>query len=464
MQVDPRSGAQHDADGLPPRQRFLAIATVVLAVSIAVLDGSIANLALPVIAADFKASGADAIWIINSYQIAMAVCLLPLASLGEVVGYRRVYQGGLLLFTLASLACAASGDMLQLSLARVLQGIGAAGILSVNTALIRFIYPTRLLGRAIGYNALVAGTANALGPTVAGFILHLGSWHWLFLINIPLGLLSLLIGWKALPANPLSARQFDRQSALLCMGFIGLLLYTIDAVGHLQGGWVVAGCAVLTALCLMLLLKWQSHSAPMLPLDLLRIPLFALSIGTSFCSFAAQMSVFVMLPFMLQNYLGMGTARAGLLLTAWPIAVALTGVVAGKLSDRLSAGLLGGIGLGIMCLGLLSLLVVTPATPDGVIAAMFAVCGLGFGLFQSPNNRTLISAAPRERTGGASGMLGTARLTGQTVGASVVAMMLELFAAPYGMVLWCAAALAGAACLVSFSRLRYAEAGARAGK
>ncbi|MFJ3058561.1 MFS transporter [Herbaspirillum sp. NPDC087042] len=464
MQVHTSSGAQHDADGLPARQRFLAIATVVLAVSIAVLDGSIANLALPAIAADFKASGADAIWIINSYQIAMAVCLLPLASLGEVVGYRRVYLGGLLLFTLSSFACAVSGDMLQLSLARVLQGLGAAGILSVNTALIRFIYPTRLLGRAIGYNALVAGTANALGPTVAGFILHLASWHWLFLINIPLGLLSLVIGWKALPVNPLSARKFDRQSALLCMGFIGLLLYTVDAIGHLQGGWVVAGCALLTALCLMLLLKWQSHSAPMLPLDLLRIPLFALSIGTSFCSFAAQMSVFVMLPFMLQNYLGMGTARAGLLLTAWPIAVALTGVVAGKLSDRLSAGLLGGIGLGIMCLGLLSLLTVTPATPDGVIAAMFAVCGFGFGLFQSPNNRTLISAAPRERTGGASGMLGTARLTGQTVGASVVAMMLELFAAPYGLVLWCAAALAGAACLVSFSRLRYAEARTRAGK
>lgn len=455
MQASLPSGAIADADGLPARQRFLAIATVVLAVTMAVLDGSIANLALPAIASDFRASDADAIWIINSYQIAMAVCLLPLASLGEVVGYRRVYLGGLLLFTLSSLACAASADMLQLSLARVLQGLGAAGILSVNTALIRFIYPTRMLGRAIGYNALVAGTANALGPTVAGLILHLASWHWLFLINIPLGLVSLLIGWRALPANPLSARRFDRQSALLCMGFIGLLLYTVDAIGHLQGGWVVAACALATALCLLLLLKWQSRSAPMLPLDLLRIPLFALSIGTSFCSFAAQMAVFVMLPFMLQNALGLDSARAGLLLTAWPIAVALTGVVAGKLSDRVSAGLLGGIGLGIMCLGLLSLLSVHAGTPHGLIVAMFALCGMGFGLFQSPNNRTLISAAPRERTGGASGMLGTARLTGQTVGASVVALMLEVARAPYALVLCSAAALAGAACLVSLSRLRY---------
>ncbi|MBN9357990.1 MAG: MFS transporter [Herbaspirillum huttiense] len=442
-------------DGLPPRQRLLAIATVVLGLSIAVLDGSIANLALPVMATDLKASDADAIWVINSYQIAMAVCLLPLASLGEVIGYRRVYLGGLFLFTLASLACAASGDMLQLSLARVLQGLGAAGILSVNTALIRFIYPARQLGRAIGYNALVAGTGNALGPTVAGVILHLGSWHWLFLINIPLGLAALAVGSRALPFNPLSARRFDRQSALLCMAFIGLLLYTIDAIGHLQGGWVVAGCALLTAISLALLLKLQSPSAPMLPLDLLRIPLFALSIGTSFCSFAAQMAVFVMLPFMLQNHLGMGAARAGMLLTAWPVAVALTGVVAGKLSDRVAAGLLGGIGLAVMCLGLLALLTVDRSTPDGLMLAMFAVCGIGFGLFQSPNNRTMISAAPRERTGGASGMLGTARLTGQTVGASVVAMLMGFSGSPYALVLCFAAALAGAASLVSLSRLRY---------
>ncbi|TWC64582.1 MFS transporter [Herbaspirillum sp. SJZ099] len=455
MQAQNDTRAWQDADGLPGRQRILAIATVVLAVAIAVMDGSIANLALPAIAHDLRATDADAIWIINSYQIAMAVCLLPLASLGEVAGYRRVYLSGLVLFTAASLACALAGDMLQLSLARVLQGIGAAGILSVNTALIRFIYPARLLGRAIGYNALVAGTATALGPSVAGLILHWASWHWLFLINIPLGIAALAIGWKALPFNPLSRRKYDLSSALVCMVFVGLLLYTVDAVGHVQGWGVVALCALLTAASLALLLKLQSAAAPMLPLDLLRIPLFALSIGTSFCSFAAQMATFVMLPFMLQNHLGMSAAHAGLLLTAWPIAVALTGALAGKLSDRMSAGWLGGVGMAIMCVGLLSLLAVERTTSDLAIVLLFALCGFGFGLFQSPNNRTLISAAPRSRTGGASGMLGTARLTGQTVGASLVALMLTLSSAPYALVLWSAALLAGMACVVSVSRIRY---------
>lgn len=439
-------------DGLPPKQRIPAIVTVVLAVAIAVMDGSIANLALPSIARDMNASAPQAIWIINSYQIAMAICLLPLASLGEVIGYRRIYMTGLALFTVASLTCGLSDTLWQLSLSRVLQGIGAAGILSVNTALIRFIYPTRLLGRAIGYNALVAGTASALGPTIAGVILHFASWHWLFLVNIPLGVISLAIGFGALPYNPLSDREYDFKSALLCMSFVGFLLYGIDAVAHLEANTTIAASALLCLLALLALLRFQSRQAPMLPLDLLRIPLFSLSIGTSFCSFAAQTATFVMLPFLLQNHLGMSAAHSGLLLTAWPISVALTAPLAGRLSDRFSAGFLGGAGLAILALGLLALLLIDRQSVDIVIALHFAVCGFGFGLFQSPNNRTMISAAPRSRTGAASGMLGTGRLVGQTMGASVVALVLSTSQTPYSTVLWCAATLAGMACLVSFTR------------
>jgi DHA2 family multidrug resistance protein-like MFS transporter len=442
------------ADGLPKEERILAVATVVLAVAIAVMDGSIANLALPSIAFDMHATASEAIWIINSYQIAMAVCLLPLASLGEVISYRRIYLVGLAMFTLASLACAMSNTMLQLSLARVLQGVGAAGILSVNTALIRFIYPSRLLGRAIGYNALVAGAATALGPTAAGMILHFASWHWLFLINIPLGLLSLAIGFNALPFNAVSDRKYDVLSAGLCMVFVGMLLYTVDAVAHLQGWRIALMCALVTSASLLLLLRLQSKNAPMLPLDLLRIRLFALSLGTSVGSFAAQTATFVMLPFLLQNQLGLSAAESGLIMTAWPISVAMTALIAGKLSDRIPAGLLGGVGLAAMTVGLLSLLSVHSGAATGVMVLQLTVCGFGFGLFQSPNNRAMISAAPRSRTGAASGMLGTGRLVGQTIGASVVALVLTTSSAPYPLVLCISAALAGTACIISISRLR----------
>ena len=456
VQVSQSSGpsAAHP-DGLPPEQRLLAIITVVLGLTMAVMDGSIVNLALPTMARQMHASAAEAIWIVNSYQIAMAICLLPLASLGEVIGHRRIYLLGLILFTLASLACTLSSNITQLSLARVLQGLGAAGILSVNTALIRFIYPVRMLGRAVGYNALVAGSASALGPSVAGLILHLASWHWLFLINIPLGLLALAIGLRALPFNPLSARKYDVVSALLCLLFVGLSLYSFDALAHLQGLSIVLPCAAMALVVLCLLLRLQSSSAPMLPLDLLRIPLFGLSIGTSICAFAAQSTVLVMLPFLLQNQLGLPAAKVGLLLTTWPISLALAGLLSGRLSDRIAAGLLGGLGLAILATGLLALLCVQQSTPTPIIALLLALCGIGFGVFQSPNNRTMISASPRTRSGAASGMLGTARLTGQTLGAALVALILNTSATPYSLALYCSAALAGAACLVSLTRLRY---------
>jgi len=269
--------AKENNDGLPSGQRAIAIATMMCGLTMAVLDGSIANIALPSIARDMHATSAQSIWIINSYQIALAICLLPLASLGEIVGYRRIYLSGLALFTLASLACGNSASIEQLSIARVLQGFGAAGIMSVNTALIRFIYPMRMLGRAISYNALVAGTASALGPTIAGMILGVASWHWLFLINVPLGVLTLLMGCRFLPLTPRAQRRYDAASALLCMAFVGSLLYTVDAIGHLQRPFEIAAGLVFTVCVGIALLRFQSPLAPMLPIDLLRVPMFALS-------------------------------------------------------------------------------------------------------------------------------------------------------------------------------------------
>lgn len=447
-------------DGLPPGQRGIAIATMMCGLTMAVLDGSIANIALPSIARDMHATSAQSIWIINSYQIALALCLLPLASLGEIVGYRRIYLCGLALFTLASLACGNSASIAQLSIARVMQGLGAAGIMSVNTALIRFIYPTRMLGRAISYNALVAGTASALGPTVAGLMLGVASWHWLFLINVPLGVLTFLIGSRSLPFTHRAQRRYDAKSALLCMAFIGSLLYIIDAVGHLQSlPEIVVGIAC-TAGSGLALLRFQSPLAPMLPLDLLRIPMFGLSIGTSFCSFAAQAVAVLILPFYLQDVLGQGATHAGLLLTAWPAAVALTALIAGRLADRVSAGALGGIGLAVLTLGLLSLLTIGAHSADGWIVARLLICGFGFGLFQSPNNRAMISSAPAARSGSASGMLGTGRLTGQTAGASLVAFALGGTSFPFPFSCWAAAALAGGACWISLRRVGLASASA----
>ncbi|GLH76358.1 MFS transporter [Bradyrhizobium sp. SSBR45G] len=414
-------------DGLPLPQRTWAIVTIALGIVLAVVDGAIANVALPTIARDLNASPAFSIWIVNGYQLAVTISLLPLASLGEIIGYRRVYLAGLVLFTAASALCALADSLLLLTLARILQGFGAAGILSVNSALVRFTYPQALLGRGIGINAMVVAVSAAVGPTIAAGILAVGSWPWLFAINVPLGIVTFAFGFRFLPHTPRAPHMFDWQSAALSAVTFGFLIAAVDSLGH---GEALLTCAIelVVAVTAGVWLVWrQTHMAsPLLPLDLLRIPVFALSIATSISSFCGQMLAFVAIPFYLESHFGYSPVQMGLLITPWPIAVGLTAPIAGRLVERVPAGLLGGIGLVIFAGGLcaLGLLPKDPSAWD--VVWRMALAGCGFGLFQTPNNRTMIAAAPRERAGGASGMLGTARLLGQTTGAALVAMFLAL--------------------------------------
>ncbi|WGS23583.1 MULTISPECIES: MFS transporter [unclassified Bradyrhizobium] len=416
------------ADGLPKPQRNWAILTIALGLVMAVIDGSIANVALPTIARDLDASPAFSIWIVNGYQLAITISLLPLASLGEIIGYRRVYLAGLALFTLASAFCALSHTLPLLTVARVMQGFGAAGILSVNSALVRFTYPSALLGRGIGVNALVVAVSAAVGPTVASIILAVGTWPYLFAINIPLGIATLALGWYYLPHTKPASHAFDWQSAALSAVTFGVGITAIDSAGHGEALYLCLTEFAIAAIASVLLVRRQTHlPSPLLPVDLLRIPIFALSIGTSIASFCGQMLAFVAMPFYLERHFGYSAVQIGLLITPWPIAVAFAAPLAGWLVERYPAGLLGGIGLLVFALGLGTLAMMpVAASPLDVIWRM-ALAGAGFGLFQTPNNRTMIAAAPRERSGGASGMLGTARLLGQTMGAALVALLLARY-------------------------------------
>jgi DHA2 family multidrug resistance protein-like MFS transporter len=296
--------------------------------------------------------------------------------------------------------------------------------MSVNTALMRFIYPHRLLGRGIGINAVVIAIAAAAGPTVASGILAIAPWPWLFAVNVPIGIAAFLIGRFALPMTPRARHRFDWISAVLSALSFGLLIASIDAFGHGEPPLLVAGEIAATLIFGFALVQRQNMTAaPLLPVDLLRIPMFSLSVGTSICSFVAQMLALVSLPFLLQRALGFTPVETGLLITPWPLAVALAAPISGWLADRYPAGLLGAIGLVVFAGGLLALGFLPAHAQAFDIAWRMALAGAGFGLFQSPNNRAMITAAPRERSGGASGMLGTARLLGQTSGAALVALI-----------------------------------------
>ncbi|HTC16872.1 MAG TPA: MFS transporter [Steroidobacteraceae bacterium] len=441
-------------DGLPLPRRYWAITAIALAIAMSVLDSTIVNVALPTIAHDFHASAAASIWVINAYQLAILVVLLPLASLGEIVGYRRVSQTGLLVFTVASLGCAFAPGLISLSIARVVQGLGAAGIMSVSGALVRFTYPHASLGRAIGINALVVATSAALGPTIASGVLAVAQWRWLFGINVPLGVICLLIALYALPENERSVRPLNFAGAALYAGAFGLVLSGLQSLAH-HGAGTLARLQLAAGACLggLLVRRELPRSAPLIPFDLLRIRIFSLSIVASVCAFMAQMAALVAMPFEIQR-LGHSAVETGLFMTPWPLALALAAPLAGHLADRYPAGALGSAGLCALTAGLL-LLATYPESgaAPGLIWRM-ALCGLGFGFFQAPNNRTLMAAAPRARSGAAGGMLSLARLLGQTLGAAAVAILFRAHGlAGARLALLLAAALAFTGALVSAVRL-----------
>jgi DHA2 family multidrug resistance protein-like MFS transporter len=451
----PKFPAEETQDGLPVPRRYWSAAAIWLALSMAVLDGAIANVALPTIAADLGASPATSIWVVNAYQLTITILLLPLAALGDRLGYRRIYIPGLVLFTIGSLGCALAHSLAGLIAARVFQGVGAACIMSMNAALVRATYPSKMLGRGIGYNALVLSISAAAGPTLAALILSVGKWPWLFLINLPIGVAAVVVGLKSLPRAGGHGHRFDWAAAILSGIMMGSTVFGAETFAReSEAVGTVLIAAGLGAGVWLVRREW-GDPAPLFPVDLLKIRIFSMSIATSTVSFAAQMLAYVTLPFLFQSVMGRSAFATGLLMTPWPLALGVIAPIAGRLADKVRAGLIGGIGLAIFAAGLfaLSRLGAHPSTLD--IGWRMAVCGIGFGLFQSPNNRTIVGSAPRNRSGAAGGMLATARLLGQTTGAVIVGMAFHLAGVRVGPSLLAASAVAALiAAGLSLLRLR----------
>jgi DHA2 family multidrug resistance protein-like MFS transporter len=453
--ADGIAARQPPAEGLSLSQMRWARFAIFAALAMASLDTAIANIALPAIAADLKTTPADVIWVVNVYQIALVATLLPLGALGEIVGHQRVYMGGLVLFTIASVACALAWSLDTLLIARALQGLGGAGIMSVNAALVRTVYPPNQFGRGVGHNALVVATSFTLGPTIASGILSFATWPWLFAINLPFGLIAILIGIRMLPRTARATHAFDAFGAVLAVGCLGLLILGIDSAAHHVAAPTVIAELVAGLLFGWLLLRRQAdHPAPMLPIDLFRRPVFALSAATSICAFSVQGLAFVSLPFYFEDVLHRSQVETGFFLTPWPLVVGIMAPIAGKLSDRYPVGILGGIGLVLLGTGMALLAMLPPEPTIANIVWRMVICGAGFGFFQAPNIKAIMSSAPAGRSGSASSMVATARLTGQSTGAALAAFCFGLFG--HAGATWALALGAGFAaigCLMSFLRL-----------
>ncbi len=421
----------------------------------AVLDGAIANVALPTIAGELQVLPANALWIVNAYQLAIIVALLPLAALGDTLGYRSVYIGGMIVFVIGSLACAMSQDLAQLVLARAAQGLGTAAMFSNNAAIVRFTYPERMLGRAIGFNAVVIAGCSALGPTFSAAILSIATWQWLFAVNLPIGIAAIAIALRTLPVVADQRRPFDLLAAVLNALAVGGLI--VGVVGLAGAGGALAALALaggVTA-AIFMIRRETGRPHPMFPTDLLKIAKLRLSLATMVVAFAAYMLAFAALPFHLQDRLAHSAVQTGLLMTPWPVAAAVAALFAGRLADRFPGGMLCATSLFVFAIGLATLAMLPVDAGGFDIAWRMALCGIGFGFFQSPNNRAIISAAPRQRSGAAGGLLATGRHLGQASGAGIVALLFHSgIAAPTTLALEIAAVAACFAGLIGIVQAR----------
>ncbi|WP_395370009.1 MFS transporter [Komagataeibacter diospyri] len=418
-----------EGEGLHGAARGRAVTAVALSVLLALLDYAIANVALPTIAQDIHVSPASAVWIVNSYQLASVVSLLPMAALGSRIGFARLCQIGLALLTVASLFCALSHSLLMLSLARAVQGVGGACIMSVSIALIRFIYPHAILGRGIALNGVMVALGVGGGPTVASIILTVATWPWLFLINIPLGLTALVLALVSLPRTPLSAGTFDGISALLNVLAFGALIMAGDSVAHHAGmPQVIALLLTGIAAGWLLVRRQRGRAHPMFPVDMLRIPAFRMGTLVGFVAFVSSNLFMISFPFTLQSMFHYPPSIVGLLMTPWPVGIMAVAPVISRLTDRVPAAILSSVGLFMTSMGFLTLYFLPPHPEWYDIAWRITIAGMGFGVFQPPNNRIMMITAPPGRSGGASGMVQIARQCGQATGAMCVAMVFGLIA------------------------------------
>jgi DHA2 family multidrug resistance protein-like MFS transporter len=446
-------------DGLASPRRYLAVALLLLAVVLVVLDGAIANVALPSIALSLQASADSTVWVVSAYQLAVLVAILPCGALGEIYGARRMFLIGVALFTTASAACAFAGNLPLLILARFAQGLGAGAIMALAMMNLRAALPQHMLGPIIGINAMVIAISSAAGPGIAGAILSVTAWPWLFAVNIPLGIIILmsggLLGQTEGTQRKLNARALIANTAMFILFFCGA---DRIATAPLSGVALIAAAL----LCLVLLLRLERQSAtPLIPTDLLATPGFRVAVIASVCCFSGQMLSYIALPFYLQHSLHMTPVMAGLYMMPWPAATAIIAPISGRLANRVKTAWLCAVGGALLTLGLL-VTVLLPADPYGIAFLVGTViAGLGFGLFQTPNNRILLLSAPKARSGAAGAMQGTARLLGQTLGG--ISMSIIFATLPLSTALAFAIVTAGGcaaiASLVSLSRARYEVAG-----
>lgn len=410
--------------GVDYARKWLVFSAIAMGIFLGTIDGSIVNAALPTLVAELDASFTAVQWVILAYLLTLATLTLSIGRLGDMIGKKPIYTAGFALFTIGSTLCGLAPDERWLVGFRVVQGLGAAMIFALGFAILTEAFPPEERGRALGIGGSIVSVGIAIGPALGGLIIDSMSWRWIFLVNLPVGVIGTLTAYRFVPSvRPPGGERFDYAGAaaffvtLLCL-MLGLT-FAQDYGFSSPASWVLLVLGTAAAVVFVAIERRVPN--PMLDLGLFANRLLSVNLVTGWMSFIAIAGLFVLAPFYLQDVLGYDTRTMGVLLIGAPVALGVVAPVSGWLSDLLGPRPVLVVGLAVMVAGYLGLTTLGVDTSGFHYIVATVPIGIGIGIFQSPNNSAVMGSVPRQRLGVTSGMLTITRITGQITGIAVLA-------------------------------------------
>ena len=394
-----------------------------MGVFLATIDGSIVNISLPTLVSSFQTDFALVQWVVLAYLLTVTTLMLGIGRLADIYGKKPIYTAGFIVFTTGSVLCGLSPTIYTLIGFRIVQGIGAAMIMALGMAITTEAFPPSERGRALGISGTIVSVGIAVGPTLGGLIVKNLSWHWIFFVNLPIGIIGTWMVIRYVPAfKPAGGQRFDYWGALtLCISLLSLLVALTlgQRVGFGDQTVLLLAGMFIVFLATFILIELRTEQ-PMLDLRLFRNSLFSVSLTTGFIIFICLSGTLILMPFYIQNVLGYDPQQTGLLMATVPVALGIIAPISGNLSDRFGSRPITVAGLIVLTIGFLAVSSLDAETTTLGYVLRFLPVGLGMGMFQSPNNSAIMGAAPRDRLGIASGMLAVTRTLGQTTGIAVL--------------------------------------------
>lgn len=388
---------------------------------------SAVNLALPSIGKDLNANAVNLGWVVSSYILSTAIFLMPFGKLGDIIGRKKVFSYGILLFTVSTFLILFSHSILSLIILRIIEGLASAMIFGTSLAIITSVYQPGERGKAMGINITATYLGLSCGPVIGGLLTQYFGWRGIFAFLVPFGIISLILIQRKIKSEWAEAvgEKFDRTGAVIYGAALAFFMYGFSRLPHPIGWMFISSGVILAAIFLVMENK---ISNPVFDIRLvLKNRIFAFSGIAALINYSATSAISFFISLYLQYLKGMDARTAGLIMISQPIAMTLLSPVAGRLSDKVNPGVIASTGMAITALGLILFCFVTEVTPDYVIVLLLLLMGIGFGLFSSPNSNAIMSSVEKRFLGVASGVVGTMRMVGQMMSMGIAMMLISLY-------------------------------------